>query len=179
MRCRDLLTSSGTLAHSLDFDDTHSAGSVHPSAPGTSPGSPWTSTIRMHILPCSLASDTQRFTHAYRHPGSCWQSFPPVVPAAMAAAEMVGCTGEEFLTGVIAGFAPLRFQPSVATRLQSVSSMAVYSREGRVVPCLTVHALNVFTRCQVRNDLQIGDGSRRDCALSTGISPDGDLRLLV
>ena len=51
---------NGTLAHSLDFDDTHGAGSIHCSA--------------------------------------------PVVPAALAAAEVAGSTGEELVTAIAAGF---------------------------------------------------------------------------
>lgn len=51
---------NGTLAHSLDFDDTHAASSLHPSA--------------------------------------------PIVPAALAAAEMVGATGKELIPAIIAGY---------------------------------------------------------------------------
>ena len=51
---------NGTLAHSLDFDDTHASGSIHPSA--------------------------------------------PIVPAAFSAAEMVGATGREVISAVIAGY---------------------------------------------------------------------------
>ncbi|NQW11185.1 MAG: MmgE/PrpD family protein [Alphaproteobacteria bacterium] len=51
---------NGALAHSLDFDDTHAAGSIHPSA--------------------------------------------PIVPAALAAAEMVGADGATTLAGIIAGY---------------------------------------------------------------------------
>jgi 2-methylcitrate dehydratase PrpD len=51
---------NGTLAHSLDFDDTHARGSLHTSA--------------------------------------------PIVPAALAAAEMAGVDGEELLPGIIAGY---------------------------------------------------------------------------
>jgi 2-methylcitrate dehydratase PrpD len=51
---------NGTLAHSLDFDDTHAASSLHPSA--------------------------------------------PIVPAALAAAEMVGATGKEIIPAIIAGY---------------------------------------------------------------------------
>ncbi len=51
---------NGTLAHSLDFDDTHARGSIHPSA--------------------------------------------PIVPAAWAAAEMVGASGRELLTAIVAGY---------------------------------------------------------------------------
>ena len=51
---------NGTLAHSLDFDDTHARGSIHSSA--------------------------------------------PIVPAALAAAQMCGASGEEVLLGVIAGY---------------------------------------------------------------------------
>ena len=50
---------NGMLGHSLDFDDTHSDSSTHPSA--------------------------------------------PVVPAALAAAEMTGCSGRETLSGIVAG----------------------------------------------------------------------------
>jgi len=50
---------NGTLAHSLDFDDTHAASSLHPSA--------------------------------------------PIVPAALAAAEMAGADGEELIPAIIAG----------------------------------------------------------------------------
>ena len=51
---------NATLAHSLDFDDTHAAAIVHAAA--------------------------------------------PVVPAALAAAEMVGATGAELLVGIVAGY---------------------------------------------------------------------------
>jgi 2-methylcitrate dehydratase PrpD len=51
---------NGTLAHSLDFDDTHAGGSLHPSA--------------------------------------------PIVPAALAAAEMAGADGEELIHAVVAGY---------------------------------------------------------------------------
>ncbi len=51
---------NGTLAHSLDFDDTHAAASLHPSA--------------------------------------------PIVPAAFAAAEMVGASGREVIAAVVAGY---------------------------------------------------------------------------
>ncbi len=51
---------NGALAHSLDFDDTHAAGSLHPGA--------------------------------------------PVIPAAIAAGEMVGASGADVLAGVIAGY---------------------------------------------------------------------------
>jgi len=51
---------NGTLAHSLDFDDTHAAGSIHPSA--------------------------------------------PIVPAAFAAAEMVGATGRDVIAAIVAGY---------------------------------------------------------------------------
>ncbi|MSP42047.1 MAG: MmgE/PrpD family protein [Alphaproteobacteria bacterium] len=51
---------NGALAHSLDFDDTHAAGSIHPSA--------------------------------------------PIVPAALAAAEMAGASGRDTLAGIIAGY---------------------------------------------------------------------------
>lgn len=51
---------NGAFGHSLDFDDTHAASSLHPSA--------------------------------------------PVVPAALAAAEMTGASGADFLAAVIAGY---------------------------------------------------------------------------
>lgn len=51
---------NGTLAHSLDFDDTHARGSIHSSA--------------------------------------------PIVPAALAAGEMVGANGEDVLLGIVAGY---------------------------------------------------------------------------
>ncbi|MBL4690426.1 MAG: MmgE/PrpD family protein [Rhodospirillales bacterium] len=51
---------NGTLAHSLDFDDTHAPSSLHPSA--------------------------------------------PIVPAALAAAEMAGADGEELIPAIIAGY---------------------------------------------------------------------------
>ena len=51
---------NGTLAHSLDFDDTHAAGSIHPSA--------------------------------------------PIVPAALAAAEMTGADGNLVVTAIAAGY---------------------------------------------------------------------------
>jgi len=51
---------NGTLAHSLDFDDTHATGSIHPSA--------------------------------------------PIVPAAFAAAEMVGASGRDVVAAVVAGY---------------------------------------------------------------------------
>ena len=51
---------NGALAHSLDFDDTHAAGSLHPGA--------------------------------------------PVIPAALAAGEMVGASGAEVLAAIIAGY---------------------------------------------------------------------------
>lgn len=51
---------NGTLAHSLDFDDTHAAGSIHTSA--------------------------------------------PIVPAALAAAEMVGADGKKVIAAITAGF---------------------------------------------------------------------------
>ncbi len=51
---------NGTLAHSLDFDDTHAAGSIHSSA--------------------------------------------PIVPAALAAAEMNDASGKELITAVVAGY---------------------------------------------------------------------------
>ena len=51
---------NGTLAHSLDFDDTHARGSLHISA--------------------------------------------PIVPAALAAAEMAGIDGEELVPAIVAGY---------------------------------------------------------------------------
>ena len=51
---------NGALGHSLDFDDTHAASSLHPSA--------------------------------------------PVVPAALAAGELVGASGMDVLTGIVAGY---------------------------------------------------------------------------
>ncbi|MFC1664187.1 MmgE/PrpD family protein [Pseudomonadota bacterium] len=51
---------NGTLAHSLDFDDTHAAGSIHSSA--------------------------------------------PIVPAALAAAELSGCDGKTLIAGIVAGY---------------------------------------------------------------------------
>lgn len=51
---------NGTTAHSLDFDDTHAAGTLHPGA--------------------------------------------PVIPAAIAAAEMVGASGATVLAGIVAGY---------------------------------------------------------------------------
>src|ERR1700761_8430143 len=51
---------TGALAHSLDFDDTHAPGSLHPGA--------------------------------------------PVIPAALAAGEMVGASGADVLAGIIAGY---------------------------------------------------------------------------
>ena len=51
---------NGTLAHSLDFDDTHAAASLHSSA--------------------------------------------PIVPAAWAAAEMVGASGKDLITAIVAGY---------------------------------------------------------------------------
>ena len=51
---------NGALAHSLDFDDTHAAGSLHPGA--------------------------------------------PVIPAALAAGEMVGASGATVLAAIIAGY---------------------------------------------------------------------------
>jgi len=51
---------NGTLAHSLDFDDTHAPGSLHPSA--------------------------------------------PIVPAALAAAEMAGGTGRDLIAAIVAGY---------------------------------------------------------------------------
>lgn len=51
---------NGVLAHSLDFDDTHAAGTLHPGA--------------------------------------------PVIPAAIAAGEMVGASGADVLAGIIAGY---------------------------------------------------------------------------
>lgn len=51
---------NGTLAHSLDFDDTHAAGSLHPGA--------------------------------------------PVIPAALAAAELNGASGAEIIAGIVAGY---------------------------------------------------------------------------
>ncbi len=51
---------NGTLAHSLDFDDTHAGGSIHASA--------------------------------------------PIVPAALAAAEMTGGDGRTLIAGIVAGY---------------------------------------------------------------------------
>lgn len=51
---------NGTLAHSLDFDDTHAPGSLHPSA--------------------------------------------PIVPAALAAAEMAGAHGKALIAAIVAGY---------------------------------------------------------------------------
>ena len=51
---------NGNLGHSLDFDDTHASGSIHPSA--------------------------------------------PIVPAALAAAEMVGANGRTVIAAVVAGY---------------------------------------------------------------------------
>lgn len=51
---------NGALGHSLDFDDTHAAGSLHPGA--------------------------------------------PVIPAALAAAEMAGTTGADVLAAIVAGY---------------------------------------------------------------------------
>jgi 2-methylcitrate dehydratase PrpD len=51
---------NGALAHSLDFDDTHAAGSLHPGA--------------------------------------------PVIPAAIAAAEMTGASGADLLAAIVAGY---------------------------------------------------------------------------
>lgn len=51
---------NGALAHALDFDDTHAAGSIHPSA--------------------------------------------PIVPAALAAAELSRASGQDFIGAVVAGY---------------------------------------------------------------------------
>ena len=51
---------NGNLGHSLDFDDTHASGSIHPSA--------------------------------------------PIVPAALAAAEMVGANGRTVIAAIVAGY---------------------------------------------------------------------------
>src|ERR1700755_2683242 len=51
---------NGALAHSLDFDDTHAPGSLHPGA--------------------------------------------PVIPAALAAGEMVGASGADVLAAIVAGY---------------------------------------------------------------------------
>jgi 2-methylcitrate dehydratase PrpD len=51
---------NGALAHSLDFDDTHAAGSIHSSA--------------------------------------------PIIPAALAAAEMTGKSGADVVAGIVAGY---------------------------------------------------------------------------
>jgi 2-methylcitrate dehydratase PrpD len=51
---------NGTLAHSLDFDDTHASASLHPSA--------------------------------------------PIVPAALAAAEMTGADGRALIAAIVAGY---------------------------------------------------------------------------
>jgi 2-methylcitrate dehydratase PrpD len=51
---------NGALAHSLDFDDTHAAGSLHPGA--------------------------------------------PVIPAALAAAEIAAASGTELIAGIVAGY---------------------------------------------------------------------------
>src|ERR1700755_2486947 len=51
---------NGALAHSLDFDDTHAAGSLHPGA--------------------------------------------PVIPAALAAGEVMGASGADVLAAIIAGY---------------------------------------------------------------------------
>jgi 2-methylcitrate dehydratase PrpD len=51
---------NGALAHSLDFDDTHAAGSLHPGA--------------------------------------------PIIPAALAAGEMVGASGADVLAAIVAGY---------------------------------------------------------------------------
>lgn len=51
---------NGALAHSLDFDDTHAAGSLHPGA--------------------------------------------PVIPAAIAAAEMTGASGADVMAAIVAGY---------------------------------------------------------------------------
>lgn len=51
---------NGTMAHSLDFDDTHAEGSLHSSA--------------------------------------------PIVPAALAAAEMAGASGKDFIAAIVAGY---------------------------------------------------------------------------
>jgi 2-methylcitrate dehydratase PrpD len=51
---------NGALGHSLDFDDTHAAGSLHPGA--------------------------------------------PVIPAALAAAELTGATGADTLSAIVAGY---------------------------------------------------------------------------
>lgn len=51
---------NGAIAHSLDFDDTHAAGSLHPGA--------------------------------------------PVIPAALAAGEMVGASGADVLAAIVAGY---------------------------------------------------------------------------
>ncbi|MBT5263367.1 MAG: MmgE/PrpD family protein [Rhodospirillaceae bacterium] len=51
---------NGALAHSLDFDDTHSGGSIHPSA--------------------------------------------PIMPAALAAAEMTGASGKDVIAAIAAGY---------------------------------------------------------------------------
>ena len=51
---------NGALAHSLDFDDTHAAGTLHPGA--------------------------------------------PVIPAALAAAEMAGADGRTVLSAIVAGY---------------------------------------------------------------------------
>ena len=51
---------NGAMAHSLDFDDTHAAGSIHSSA--------------------------------------------PIVPAALAAAQMAGANGKELIAAIVAGY---------------------------------------------------------------------------
>ena len=65
---------NGTLAHSLDFDDTHAEGSIHASA--------------------------------------------PILPAALAAAEIQGASGADFLAGIIAGYeVQLRLSLALVPRL--------------------------------------------------------------
>lgn len=86
---------NGTLAHSLDFDDTHGAGSIHCSA--------------------------------------------PVVPAALAAAEVAGSSGEELVTAITAGF-------EVMTRL-SLSLDATLHYERGYHPTATCGVFGAAAAC--------------------------------
>ena len=70
---------NGNLGHSLDFDDTHASGSIHPSA--------------------------------------------PIVPAALAAAEMVGANGATVIAAVVAGY-------EVQIRLSLALDPSAHYRQG-------------------------------------------------
>ena len=102
---------NGNLGHSLDFDDTHASGSIHPSA--------------------------------------------PIVPAALAAAEMVGANGRTVVAAVVAGY-------EVQIRLSLALGPSDHYRQGFTHATCGVYRGAAAGRGRRSGDACNGGGS--DCA---------------